>query len=107
MECLERALDAEYRDRPEVMRVNTIDTEYGRLMGHYQELAEAMVTLKVKPPVDFLGRVVRTGALMAAVRSATVGMAGGQAAAAPFRSGQWLFSHNGVLTGWPESAPPC
>ena len=60
MECLERALDAEYRDRPEVIRVNTIDSEYGRLMGHYQELAEAMVTLKVKPPEGFLARVVRT-----------------------------------------------
>ncbi len=60
MECLERALDAEYRDRPEVMKLNTIDSEYGRLMSHYQGLAEAMVTLKVKPPEDFLARVVRT-----------------------------------------------
>lgn len=51
-----------------------------------------------------LARVVRTGALLAAVRSATVGMAGGQAAAAPFRSGPWLFSHNGAVDGWPASA---
>ncbi len=51
-----------------------------------------------------LARVVRTGALLAAVRSATVGMPGGQAAAAPFRSGPWLFSHNGAVAGWPAVA---
>jgi glutamine amidotransferase len=31
-------------------------------------------------------------------------MAGGQAAAAPFRSGRWLFSHNGAVDGWPAVA---
>ncbi|WP_395728966.1 ergothioneine biosynthesis protein EgtC [Nakamurella sp.] len=53
-----------------------------------------------------LSRVISTSALLAAVRSATVGMVGGQsvAAAAPFRRGPWLFSHNGALPGWPESA---
>jgi len=51
-----------------------------------------------------LARVVRTTAMLAAVRSATVGMAGGQAAAAPFRSGPWLFSHNGAVDGWPAVA---
>ncbi len=53
-----------------------------------------------------LARVIRTSALLAAVRSATVGMVGGQsvAAAAPFRRGPWLFSHNGALAGWPGSA---
>ena len=51
-----------------------------------------------------LARVVRTGALLAAVRSATIGMPGGQAAAAPFRSGRWLFSHNGAVAGWPGVA---
>jgi glutamine amidotransferase len=50
-----------------------------------------------------LARTVRTRALLAAVRSATDGMAHGSAAAAPFRSGRWLFSHNGALAGWPES----
>jgi glutamine amidotransferase len=51
-----------------------------------------------------LARVVRTGAVLAAVRSATEGMAPGRAAAAPFRSGRWLFSHNGALAGWPDAA---
>ncbi len=51
-----------------------------------------------------LARTVRSGAVLAAVRSATAGMPPGTAAAAPFRSGRWLFSHNGALPGWPESA---
>lgn len=53
-----------------------------------------------------LGRVIHTRALLAAVRSATVGMVGGQsvAAAAPFRRGPWLFSHNGAVGGWPATA---
>jgi gamma-glutamyl hercynylcysteine S-oxide hydrolase len=51
-----------------------------------------------------LARVIRTSAVLAAVRSATAGMAAGAAAAAPFRCGPWLFSHNGALAGWPEAA---
>ncbi|QEV21564.1 ergothioneine biosynthesis protein EgtC [Streptomyces alboniger] len=50
-----------------------------------------------------LARVVRSGALLAAVRDATVAGADGEAAAAPFASGPWLFSHNGAVTGWPGS----
>ncbi|MFI5806204.1 ergothioneine biosynthesis protein EgtC [Streptomyces sp. NPDC051561] len=48
-----------------------------------------------------LARVVRTGALLAAVRDATRPGADGEAAAAPFGSGPWLFSHNGAVRGWP------
>ncbi|KAF4408361.1 MULTISPECIES: ergothioneine biosynthesis protein EgtC [Streptomyces] len=51
-----------------------------------------------------LARVVRSEALLAAVRDATEAGADGEAAAAPFASGPWLFSHNGALAGWPESA---
>ena len=43
------------------------------------------------------------GAALAAVRSATVGMPVTEAAAAPFGDGPWLFSHNGVVRGWPGS----
>ncbi|MFJ8042057.1 ergothioneine biosynthesis protein EgtC [Kitasatospora sp. NPDC096147] len=49
-----------------------------------------------------LTRVVRSGAVLAAVRSATEGCAAGEQAAAPFAAGRWLFAHNGVLPGWPE-----
>jgi gamma-glutamyl hercynylcysteine S-oxide hydrolase len=51
-----------------------------------------------------IARVTRSGAVLAAVRSATEGTAAGEQAAAPFGHGPWLFSHNGSLAGWPESA---
>jgi gamma-glutamyl hercynylcysteine S-oxide hydrolase len=50
-----------------------------------------------------VARVVRSGAILAAVRSATAGMAGGEAAVAPFCTGRYLFSHNGAVAGWPRS----
>ena len=49
-----------------------------------------------------LARVVRSRALLAAVRSATEGCAPGEAAAAPFGVDRWLFSHNGAVSGWPD-----
>ena len=56
------------------------------------------------PSLPDLARVTRSSAVLAAVRDATVGTALGAAAAAPFASGSWLFSHNGLLAGWPASA---
>ena len=53
-----------------------------------------------------LARVVRSGAVLAAVRSATAGMAQGEAAVAPFSTGRFLFSHNGAVPGWPASIAP-
>ncbi|HVT71396.1 MAG TPA: ergothioneine biosynthesis protein EgtC [Trebonia sp.] len=53
-----------------------------------------------------IARVIRSGAVLAAVRSATAGTAAGEAAAAPFGAGTWLFSHNGVLSKWREFEPP-
>jgi gamma-glutamyl hercynylcysteine S-oxide hydrolase len=50
-----------------------------------------------------LAREVRSGAMLAAVRSATVGMPVVETACAPFATGRWLFSHNGVVAGWPDS----
>ncbi|MGW1721387.1 ergothioneine biosynthesis protein EgtC [Streptomyces sp. NPDC002306] len=50
-----------------------------------------------------LARVVRAPALLAAVRDATLAGADAEAAAAPFGTGPWLFSHNGAVTGWPHS----
>src|SRR5262252_7807793 len=55
------------------------------------------------PGLADLARVTRTRALVAAVRSATRGCDTGAAAAAPYASGRWLFSHNGVLNGWPTA----
>jgi dimethylhistidine N-methyltransferase/ergothioneine biosynthesis protein EgtC len=53
-----------------------------------------------------LTRVITAPAVLAAVRSATAGTAAGHTACAPFRSGPWLFSHNGALDGWPDAAGP-
>ncbi|PCG83270.1 ergothioneine biosynthesis protein EgtC [Streptomyces sp. WZ.A104] len=53
-----------------------------------------------------LARVVRSTALLAAVRDATEAGADGEAAAAPYAAGQLLFSHNGAVRGWPGSLAP-
>ncbi|MEU0551296.1 ergothioneine biosynthesis protein EgtC [Micromonospora sp. NPDC005979] len=58
------------------------------------------------PTIAELAAVTRAGAVLAAVRSATVGMAVVDGAAAPFAEGRWLFSHNGVIRGWPDSMVP-
>jgi len=50
-----------------------------------------------------VARVTRTAAMLAAVRCATASTDMGPAAVAPYRSGRWLFSHNGVIDGWPGS----
>lgn len=55
------------------------------------------------PSFADIARVVSSAAVLAAVRSATPGQAAGDAAAAPFAEGEWLFSHNGCLFDWPAS----
>lgn len=46
---------------------------------------------------------IRSGAVLGAIRSATVGMPVTQAACAPFTDENWMFSHNGKVPGWPDS----
>ncbi|MDG4830961.1 ergothioneine biosynthesis protein EgtC [Solwaraspora sp. WMMD1047] len=58
------------------------------------------------PGLPALADQVRSGAVLAAVRSATVGMPVVETAAAPFADGPWLFSHNGVVRDWPGSVVP-
>jgi glutamine amidotransferase len=53
-----------------------------------------------------LAAVTVAGAVLAAVRSATVGMPVQESAAAPFAEGRWLFSHNGMVRGWPDAVLP-
>ena len=60
LECLERALDSEYRRLPEVIDLQAVRRDYQRLLANYQELANALVRLKLAPPADFTARVVRT-----------------------------------------------
>ena len=47
-----------------------------------------------------LARAVSSHAFLAAVRSATAGTTQDESAAAPFREGRWLFSHNGAVPDW-------
>jgi glutamine amidotransferase len=58
------------------------------------------------PALPALADQIRSGAVLAAVRSATVGMPVVETAAAPFADGPWLFSHNGVVRDWPRSVVP-
>jgi gamma-glutamyl hercynylcysteine S-oxide hydrolase len=51
-----------------------------------------------------VARVTRTGAMLCAVRSASVGTDMGASAAAPYTDGSWLFSLNGALVGWSAAA---
>ena len=50
-----------------------------------------------------LAGTIFSGAVLAAVRSATVGMPVIETACAPFMWDRWLFSLNGRITGWPDS----
>jgi glutamine amidotransferase len=50
-----------------------------------------------------IARSIRTTALVAAARNGTTGMPVAETACAPFRHGRWLFSHNGVVAGWPAT----
>ena len=50
-----------------------------------------------------LAAATSAGAVLAAVRSATTGLPVVETAAAPFTDGRWLFSHNGVVRGWPSA----
>ncbi|GGS34094.1 hypothetical protein GCM10010171_30570 [Actinokineospora fastidiosa] len=50
-----------------------------------------------------LAAATSSGSVLAAARSATVGMPVVETACAPFTEGDWLFSHNGVVAGWPDS----
>jgi tetratricopeptide (TPR) repeat protein len=60
LECLEQALEAEYQEQPEVVNLKEVREDYEKLLDAYQQLAVAMVTLKVQPPADFRAKVIRT-----------------------------------------------
>ncbi|MCY7396533.1 MAG: ergothioneine biosynthesis protein EgtC [Nocardioides sp.] len=49
------------------------------------------------PSFASVAPVLRSGAVVAAVRSASVGMPADETAAAPFTDGRWLLSHNGLV----------
>ncbi|MBL1079557.1 class II glutamine amidotransferase [Nocardia sp. 2] len=52
------------------------------------------------PAVEEVLPQLRSRAVLAAIRSATVGMPVERAACAPFTYGRWAFSHNGAIPDW-------
>ncbi|MEU0539380.1 class II glutamine amidotransferase [Nocardia sp. NPDC005978] len=52
------------------------------------------------PAVDEVLPQLFSGAVVAAVRSATAGLPVERAACAPFTRGRWAFSHNGAIPDW-------
>jgi tetratricopeptide (TPR) repeat protein len=57
--CMEKALDMEYRDLPELINLQKVRTDYTTLLGHYHQLAVALTAIEKEPPKDFVARVVR------------------------------------------------
>ncbi|MEV6767431.1 class II glutamine amidotransferase [Nocardia sp. NPDC051030] len=55
------------------------------------------------PAVDEVLPQLHSTAVLAAIRSATVGMPVERAACAPFTHGRWAFSHNGAIPDWRET----
>lgn len=51
-----------------------------------------------------LARSTAAVGVLAAVRNATAGMPVAEAACAPFTDRRWLFSLNGLIAGWPDTA---
>jgi glutamine amidotransferase len=78
-------------------------------VGWYPEPGGAPVRYRRDRPIwsdrnlPELAGAVRAGAVLGAIRSATVGMPVVETASAPFTGDGWLFSHNGVIAGWPGS----
>ena len=85
------------------------DGQRGRLRGGLVRAGAVDRTSPLPPPrahwadrcLPSMARVIASGAVMAAVRSATPPAPSEESGAAPFASGRWLWSLNGV----PCSAP--
>jgi ferric-dicitrate binding protein FerR (iron transport regulator) len=57
--CLEKALDIEYRQLPQVIDLQSWRTDYGKLLSYYQAQAKASAGLHAAPPVDLAARTIR------------------------------------------------
>jgi tetratricopeptide (TPR) repeat protein len=60
MAALEKALDLEYAELPELVNLESIRTDYRTLMTHYQKIAEASASLEKSATKAFLAKVIRT-----------------------------------------------
>ncbi|HEV7755577.1 MAG TPA: ergothioneine biosynthesis protein EgtC [Mycobacteriales bacterium] len=94
---------------PRYMRgTGTVNADGFGIGWYVSDLAEPVRYRRAVPiwgdsSLPGLAAATRTGAVLAAVRSATTGMPVAEGASAPFGEGPWLFSHNGAVGGWPDS----
>lgn len=58
--CLEKALELEYADLPELVNLESIRTDYRALLTHYQKIADASASLEKSATKVFLAKVIRT-----------------------------------------------
>ena len=58
--CLEKALDLEYAELPEIVNLESIRADYRVILEHYQRIAEASASLEKLAPPAFLAKVIRT-----------------------------------------------
>lgn len=100
---------AEQAWRPHEQRHGTMNVD-GFGVGWYAEGDPVPARYRQSGPMwadqalPDLARVIRTRALICAVRSASAGTDSGLSASAPYADGKWLFSLNGALVGWSIAA---
>ncbi|GAA1824266.1 ergothioneine biosynthesis protein EgtC [Planosporangium flavigriseum] len=89
--------------------INADGYGFGWYPGGYPSGAAAALRYRRNCPMWSDGNLpalaagITSGGVLAAVRNATTGMPVVETAIAPFAEGPWLFSHNGVIAGWPDS----
>ena len=95
-----------YPARPEAGEVHAVDTA-GEV--HAADAAGAeparyrrAIPIWTDQNLPELAGAIRSHAVLAAVRSATAGTGQEETAAAPFRDGRFLFSHNGAVPDWTQ-----
>src|SRR5262249_18378809 len=59
IECLEKALDIEFQTLPDVVNVQQVRQDYGKLLGHYEWLAGAAIAMKRDVPADVTAKTIR------------------------------------------------
>jgi tetratricopeptide (TPR) repeat protein len=58
LERMEKAMDLEFAELPEVVNLQAVRRDYAALLGRYRQLADAIATLQAEAPREFVGRVI-------------------------------------------------
>jgi hypothetical protein len=59
LSCLERAVEIQYRELPDIINLQEVRSDYGGLLDLYQQLAEALTALQAEPPREFVAKLIR------------------------------------------------